>query len=266
MNKISIIILIFTVSCTVAPRISISNVGNENPISHDKIFSTAFQQKAAEYRALCLQAFNIARTRVDEIVLLKSDKPQVIITDIDETILDNSPYQVHQALQGKDYESSSWNEWTAMSNADTMPGSASFLKYASLKGLEIFYITNRGEKERQVTLKNLRKFNLPNSDNAHLFLRTTTSSKEERRQNIAATHSIVMLMGDNLGDFSFLFDKKNTNERLQNVDYLANEFGNRFIVLPNPVYGDWELSLYNYNSTLTQVQKDSIINASLHGY
>ena len=71
-------------------------------------------------------------------------------------------------------------------------------------------------------------------------------------------------MGDNLGDFSFLFDKKNTEERMQNVNSIAAEFGNRFIVLPNPTYGDWESSLYNYNYSLTQAQKDSVIKASLH--
>ena len=56
-----------------------------------------------------------------------------------------------------------------MANADTLPGALSFLKYASSRGLEIFYVTNRTEKERNVTLKNLQKFNFPNSDNAHLF-------------------------------------------------------------------------------------------------
>jgi predicted secreted acid phosphatase len=62
---------------------------------------------------------------------------------------------------------------------------------------------------------------LPITDNAHLFLRQTTSSKEERRQNIAATNSIVMLLGDNLGDFSYLFDKITTVEPTKNVNAVA---------------------------------------------
>ena len=134
------------------------------------------------------------------------------------------------------------------------------------KGIEIFYVTNRGERERNFTIKNLQKFNFPNADSAHLFPLQTTSSKEERRQKIAASHTIVMLMGDNLGDFSSLFDKKSSDERNQNVNEVAAEFGNRFIILPNPVYGDWESSLYNYNYSLTSFQRDSIIKASLHSY
>jgi len=56
-----------------------------------------------------------------------------------------------------------------------------------------------------------------------------------------------------------LFDKKSVDERLKNTNFSASDFGNRFIVLPNPVYGDWETSLYNYNYKLTRIQKDSII-------
>ena len=73
-----------------------------------------------------------------------------------------APYEVHQTLQGKGYESDSWYEWSAMIKADTVPGALNFLKYASTKGIEIFYVTNRGERERDFTLKNLQKFNFPN--------------------------------------------------------------------------------------------------------
>lgn len=265
MKKISFILLLFAVSGTNAQKISESNIANGTIVSNGKMFATIYQQKSAEYRALCFQAFNIARLRVDEMLLTKTEKPKVIVTDIDETVLNNSPYEAHQTLQGKDYESEAWYNWTSMINADTVPGSLTFLNYAASKGLEIFYVTNRSEEEREVTLKNLQKFNFPNADSAHLFPRQDSSSKEKRRQNISASHEIVMLMGDNLGDFSFLFDKKNTEERMQNVNSIAAEFGNRFIVLPNPTYGDWELSLYKY-TPLTRAQKDSVIKAALITY
>ena len=73
-------------------------------------------------------------------------------------------------------------------------------------------------------------------------------------------------MGDNLGDFSSLFDKKSSEERLQNASVAAAEFGKKFIVLPNPVYGDWENSLYKYNYNLTPAQKDSVIKSVLKSY
>ncbi len=180
--------------------------------------------------------------------------------------MDNSAYEAHQSLQGKDYESASWVQWTAMAKADTLPGAISFLKYAFSKCIEVFYITNRGEKEREVTLKNLQKFNFLNADNAHLMLRENISSKEERRKSIAASYSITMFLGDNLADFSFLFDVKNTGDRMNNVNASAAEFGDRFIIVPNFMYGDWESSMYHFMPALSQLQKDSLIKAALTGY
>lgn len=267
MKKFAIVFLLFSVSC-VAPRVSITNnnANSSDPIVDGKLFSTAWQQRSAEYRALCYQAFNIARLRIDQSNSKNFSKPKAIMTDIDETILNNSPYEAHQLLQGKDYDDASWNAWTSMVAADTMPGALHFLQYASAQGVEIFYVTNRNESERAGTLKNLKKFNFPNADVEHLLLKGKTSSKEDRKISIAENHTIVLLMGDNMNDFSFLFEKKNPDERSIVADNFAADFGDRFIVLPNPVYGDWEFSLYHYNYSLTPAQKDSVLKASLYSY
>lgn len=266
MKKFSIIVLFIVAACSSSKQVTDTTPLPQNIAVTGKIFASLYQQRAAEYRALCLQAFNIARLRVDENVDASSGKPKAIVTDIDETVLDNSPYEVHQTLQGKDYESAAWYQWTDMSKADTVPGAPSFLKYAASKGITIFYITNRDEKERASTLLNLQKFNLPNTDNAHLILRQGTSSKEVRRQQVAATHDIILFLGDNLADFSSMFDKKPLSEREQNANALAAEFGKKFIVIPNPVYGDWESGVYKYSNTLTTAQKDSAIKSLLKGY
>jgi 5'-nucleotidase (lipoprotein e(P4) family) len=238
---------------------------SSNFIPDGKLWSSLWQQKAAEYKALCFQAYNFARLRVDQNILKSPVKPWVIVTDIDETLLDNSPNSVHQALLGKDYEAAAWAEWTAMAKADTVPGAPSFLKYAASKGIVIYYITNRAESERAATLKNLQKYGFPNADDAHLILRAngTSSSKEDRRQEVAKTHEIMMLLGDNLADFSSLFDHKTVAERVKNVQQASTLFGKYFIIIPNANYGDWESSLYEYNYKLTPVQKEEIYKKNL---
>ena len=147
-----------------------------------------------------------------------------------------------------------------------MPGAAAFLKYASAKNMEIFYITNRDERERTGTIKNLQRFNLPNADELHLLTKQSGSSKEARRQQVMKNYDVILLMGDNLADFSNLFDKKTEGERKMNTDLSAAEFGKKFIVFPNANYGDWESSLYKYNYKLTQGQKDSVMRSVLKGY
>ncbi|HEY5463887.1 MAG TPA: 5'-nucleotidase, lipoprotein e(P4) family [Hanamia sp.] len=267
MKKIALITVLFMTSCA-GPRVSITNMNSNSSrtVIDGKLFATAYQQRSAEYKALCYQAFNIARLRIEQFNRERSPKPKAIMTDIDETILNNSLYEAHQLLQGKDYDDTSWVNWTSMGMADTIPGALHFLQFASASGIEIFYVTNRGENEREGTLKNLKKFNFPNADNEHLLLKGKSSSKEERKNQIAETHTIVMLMGDNMNDLSSLFEKKYPDERSKVADDFATQFGNRFIVLPNPVYGDWEFSLYHYNYGLSAEQKDSVLRTSLKSY
>ncbi len=264
MKKILFISMIFLGACTAKQVTTSNSASSESIVVDGKIFATIFQQRVAEYKALCFQAFNIAKLRLDN-YKPASNKPRAIITDIDETILDNSPYQAKQGLRGKDYEPVSWKEWTDKASADTVPGAAAFLKYAASKGVTVFYVTNRTEKEKPSTIKNLQKFNLPNADEAHFMAKKDTSSKEARRQAVFATHEIMLLLGDNLADFSSLFDKRNETERMRNTSFSAADFGDRFIVLPNPVYGDWESSMYNFRK-YTIAQKDSVIKAVLKTY
>ena len=268
MVKYLAFVSLLLISCHASVQVVKSNESSNKigllPIE-GKLFTSLYQQRAAEYKALCLQAYNIASLRLNNYQSLSS-LPKAIVTDIDETVLDNSPYAVHRALEGKEYDSQSWYAWTLKAEADTVPGAPAFLKYASSKGVEIFYITNREERERDCTLRNLRKYGMPNADSAHLLLKSTTSGKEPRRQAVAASHEIVMLLGDNLADFSSMFDKKTEEERTANVNANASLFGNKFIIIPNPDYGDWEGALLKYNYKLSTGQKDSIFRTVLKGY
>ncbi|MCP9753372.1 5'-nucleotidase, lipoprotein e(P4) family [Ferruginibacter sp. HRS2-29] len=266
MKNILLIAMAFIAACSPSKKATVNSQPSQgNYVIGGKVFTSLYQQKAAEYRALCLQAYNIAALRISHYSGI-SAKPKAIVTDIDETILDNSPYAVHRGLEGKDYDVNTWYEWTARAEADTMPGAAMLLNYARSKGIDIFYITNRDLRERDATIRNLQRFNLPNADTNHVIMRQGTSSKEARRQKVLQTHEIVLLMGDNLADFSSLFDKKTVEERKTNTDMSAADFGNRFIVFPNPDYGDWESSIFKYNYNLTPAQKDSVIRSVLKNY
>lgn len=264
MKKLLFASFILLAACR-GTRTSQVSSDEQGMLIHGKTFATVYQQSAAEYRALCYQAFNAARWSLDAFEP-KTNKPKAIVTDIDETILDNSDYAAHQSALGKDYDTESWYQWTSQSNAMPIPGAAAFLQYASSKGVEIFYISNRDDREKQSTIVNLKKYNLPNSDEAHVLLRKESSGKEGRRQIVSQTHEIIMLMGDNLPDFSALYDKKSMTDRNRQSDLHASAFGQTFIVLPNPVYGDWEGSLYKYQYSMPAVKKDSALRSILRSY
>lgn len=231
-----------------------------------KLYTSAWIQRSAEYRALCLQAYNVATHRLDEALAAHkpSDRPLAIVTDIDETILDNTPNAVHQALRGEDYTDDSWHEWCARAEADTLAGAVSFFRYAAERGVEVFYISNRYEVDRVGTLENLNRFGFPSVDDAHLLLRSESSDKTARRAQVLEQYDLIMLLGDNLGDFDHVFDSSDERVRAEGLAQYRSDFGRRFIVLPNPNYGTWEKAMYGSYPPLSV--KDSLLPGKLITY
>lgn len=234
---------------------------NEDPelTSSDYLtMAVLYQQTAAEYRALCYQAFNVAKYQLDQnLKIMGLQKQQAIVLDIDETVLDNSPHEAKCILNNTLYPAY-WEEWMNASNAKAIPGVMDFLKYAKSKSIEIYYITNRREKYRAQTLKNLKELGFPNAQDKYLMLKTDESSKKGRRDKVSKTNKIIMLIGDNLNDFSEVFEKKSVTERFQLTDEMKTEFGKHFIVLPNAMYGEWEGALYDYDYSQTPSQKNDL--------
>ncbi|MEI9955477.1 MAG: 5'-nucleotidase, lipoprotein e(P4) family [Ferruginibacter sp.] len=226
-----------------------------------------WQQTAAEYRALCYQAFNTASLRLNMMPAKKLRKEKLaIITDLDETILDNSYSDAQLIKEGRQYNNNTWKEWTAKSAATAIPGAVDFLNEAHNKGIAIFYISNRDTADIQNTLTNLKNLQLPNADTAHMLFQTGPSSKEERRKRIMNQYNVIMLLGDNLNDFMDVFEKKTIDGRFTETDKERAAWGNKFIVLPNATYGEWENALYNYQHNLTPQQKEALRRELLKGY
>ncbi|MBK6346402.1 MAG: 5'-nucleotidase, lipoprotein e(P4) family [Bacteroidales bacterium] len=225
-----------------------------NQRNEHMVLGTLFQQKAGEYRALCYQAFNLGKLMLDKDLLDNSvDKHRIIVLDIDETVLDNSPFQAKCILQGTSYPEY-WDEWCNRAIAKALPGALDFLLYAKANGVGIYYITNRKVHLKEATLRNLAELGFPDADNDHIIMRTSVDSKESRRQDLLKKNHISLLFGDNLNDFSDAFEKKDPASRAAEVDRMNKLFGQKFIVLPNAMYGDWESALYGFD----QKQPDSV--------
>lgn len=239
------------------------------PIREHSVQSVLWQQQSAEYKALCYQAFNVAKMQLNQTLqqITMDNRPMAIITDIDETVLDNSPYNAMMIREDKAYTKQDWINWGLLKNAKAVPGALEFFNYASSKGIEIFYISNRYAIQNKETQENLKTLGFPNVDDQHTLLKTTTSGKEERRNSVAKSHKIVMLLGDNLSDFDDVFDNQPTAKRNQLAEELNHKFGTEFIVLPNPMYGDWETKgIYEGRYDWSPTQQDSIRKSKLIAY
>ena len=240
----------------------------------ESVLSIIYQQQAAEYRALCFQAYNISKRRVDEAKNIKNGKMKkfAIITDLDETALDNSSANAWLYLHDSATTFPFLLQWWLKGMADSVPGSVSFFNYVYSKGIDIYYISNRTDSNIvvQSTMKNMHKLGFPYSSEADtnhfLFLKTgQPSSKESRRRFIENMDSVIAFLGDNLIDLDSSFDGKSKEIRRSEVDRLKNKWGERYIVFPNSIYGDWESRLYS-TSKLTMYQKDSVRSSILNTY
>jgi len=227
-------------------------------------------QSSAEYRALAYQTFVLARLRLDQALRSRNrsrSKKPALVVDVDETVLDNSRFQAELVLRGAAYTAEDWKAWCDRAEAGAVPGAVDFLNYAARQGVRVFYITNRRQPEKAGTINNLTKLGFPAVTDESVMIREqgTTGSKESRREKVRLHYWIAMLVGDNLNDFNDNFAGKSIADRSAEVDRERSDFGSRFIVVPNPIYGDWENAVNNNQSNLTDEQRAANRRAALKG-
>lgn len=248
-----------------------SALAAEAPGPSDLLNAELWMQSAVEYRANCLTVYALARTRLDEALADKSwtafDQtgdyqalPPAVVLDLDETAIDNSPYEAGLAVSGRDFDSKSWDAWTRAEQAKAMPGAVEFTKYADAKGVKVFYVTNRNADQKEATKRNVQALGFPMGGNVDTFLMQkdrpewASSAKGVRIAYIAKDYRVLLLFGDNIGDFSDKFSG-GIAERDVAFETLKAHFGHDWMMLANPSYGSWESAAYGNNFKLSADEK-----------
>lgn len=264
-----VFITAFGISCSSTDKLN-------NPTTQ----ATLWVQNAAEYEAITRQVYasalrNLPLAKEDSYWTADKEQqqsdfsnlPPAVILDVDETILDNSPFQARMIKQGKTYNTEDWNNWVRDQKAEAVPGALEFTQYAADQGIEVFYITNREHKVEDATRKNLIELGFPVSGSMDNLLTkgerdNWTSAKTERRRFIARNYRIIMLFGDDLNDFLPAKDISQ-EDRSELVDENTQYFGRKWFILPNPVYGSWEQALFEFESDLSDEQRKQMKNKRL---
>jgi len=197
---------------------------------------------SAEYRAAAVQAYRMAAQRVDVLGTSMSPGKWAVSLDADETVLDNSRYQKERAAAGQPFTAESWREWIARKAAPAIPGAPAFLRRVKEMGGRIVIVTNRTQAECPDTEANFRALELP-FDAMLCRADGGPSEKEARYDAVSAGTAvpgmgpleIVLWVGDNIQDFP-----QQRQEMRKAGEGAFTEFGGRFIIIPNPMYGSWE--------------------------
>lgn len=224
-------------------------------------------QQSGEYRALAYQAFNVATMAYDQAKVKKGQKKAVVV-DLDETMIDNSPHAAWQILNGQTFNPETWTKWVEAKQARAIPGAVEFARHVVSRGGKVYYVSNRKTgAEYQPTVDNLKALGFPDVTEQTLLLKDKSSNKDERFAMPAAQgYTVVLHVGDNLGDLAGepTYRKSNADRRAF-VDAHRADFGVKYIMLPNPNYGDWEGGLadgyYKLSPQEQQQVRESILDA-----
>ncbi|MFI5167420.1 MAG: HAD family acid phosphatase [Thermoanaerobaculales bacterium] len=202
-----------------------------------------YVRDSAEYSTLMAQTYRVAADAVGRAKqALPTSATWAVVLDIDETVLDNSVYQLERATYGIGFDSGSWSAWVERAQAPAVPGVSDFLAAMRLAGGRVAFITNRAEAMRVATIRNLASVGVwREGDLLCLKQPSAGSSKAARRAELrdgkgqcawpGKPARVLAYLGDQIGDFPAVGEEPGTS--------WAEAFGLRYFLLPNPMYGDW---------------------------
>jgi acid phosphatase len=255
-----------TPSAPATPAVAATTPSLATTPADDNLNAVAWSQTAIEHDLIYLQTYRDAESRLlpalaekqwdalpkdDRLAPTKGLKPAVVL-DIDETVLDNSPYQARLIKSGGEFNEADWAAWCKEERARALPGVVEFTRFAASHGIAVIYISNRAKDLDQATLSNLRKAGLPVSGpEAFLGLGTFVEDCEQvgtekgcRRQLVSRKFRVLMQFGDQIGDFVTVLANNSEGRKKAMAPYM-DWIGTRWFVLPNPTYGAWEPASFN---------------------
>ena len=247
-----------------AVLVALSCIAARAQDASDLLLATLWTQRSVEYKANALTVFALARIRLDEALVDRSwtaapaeqtgdyqTLPSAIILDIDETLLDNSKYQVWMMKSDQTFSIKTWNEFCAAQISTAVPGALEFVKYADSKGVKIFYITNRAAETEKDTRENMQKLGFPLGGNVDTFLMQNEkpgwgSAKSTRRAEVTKDYRVLLNIGDNFGDFDDRY-RSSEADRLKAYEADMAYWGKQWLMIANPTYGSFDTAPYGHD-------------------
>ena len=196
-------------------------------------------RESKEYIALCNQVYANAIDKLKDTISPNNYSLNIInnnyavVMDLDETVLDNSDYQVELYNKNEKYNPDSWDEWVIKEDAKLVPSAYYYISFLRNHNIQIIFISNRMHKRLQETKNNMLELGVYSDNDIYLLRLDRADKKTIRRAEIFNStgrmkgfkqFEIIQYLGDAIGDFE-----------VDNLD----RFGLDQFVFPNPMYGKW---------------------------
>jgi len=238
-RTLSVLLLLASVACGSTQKPVATTPAEPATLAPEAI---RWVRSSAEYHAALFQVYRLATTRVEQAVAKLPAGSWAVILDADETVLDNSLYQLERAQQGLRFTPESWFLYVKRRVSIPVPAAAGFLSRVRTLGGKIAIVTNRLDTECDDTKAVFDAHKLAYD----AMLCRVTGSPSDKNPRFAAVAegrtpagsnkmAIVAFVGDNILDFPAL----SQNSKAQGAPAFA-DFGVRYFLVPNPMYGSWE--------------------------
>ena len=255
-----------------APAVEAASAPAADVPAHDNLNAVLWTQRSVEFKGNAEAAYALAHLRLDQ--ALRDRKwtaapavqtgnfgtlPPAVILDVDETVLDNSAYQAWNVIEGTSFDPKTWTAFVNAQISVPIPGAVDFTQYAASRGVAVYYVTNRTKEEEPATRENLAKYGFPLGGNVDTLLTAQEqpdwkSAKGTRRAFVAQDHRILLLIGDNFGDFVDAY-RGTEAERQQTFEANQAHWGRDWIVIANPTYGSFESAPFGHDFKLSEGEK-----------
>lgn len=234
--------------------------------SDGRLNAILWQTTSVEYRVVAQSIYGAAKSYLDRALAdrqwtaLPAQRenfqhlPPAVIMDIDETVIDTSRFQILLVKNGARFSRARWRDWSSQNEPGGVPGAIEFISFAQSRGVTVFFVTNRDYATEPLTRNHLVSAGIKLPDGIDTVLSQSErpdweTDKGSRRDFIAKSYRVLMLFGDDLADF---ISEYRTPAQVRMSEAMKhNEWGTKWFMLPNPMYGSWESTLYDFNSDLS---------------
>lgn len=257
------IIISFTICYLIFSR-EITNLEKDlsNQLGNYKKVAFDWLEDSGESESLDYQAYNTATKSLAEMIKQPSSKPKAVILDIDETCLDNGPFQGYEIkYNNSEFDYSTWDKWVNFAEAKAIPGSVQFTQEAKKTGVQVFYVSGRSPSELDATVKNLNNCGFADANEpGHVILfPPSQGGKQPTYDQIEKDYDVIMYVGDQLSDMGSQFHGTSAEQKEQ-VTEAQKDWGSKYISIPNPIYGNFLGGIYGSKPLNNQEQATAIDN------
>ena len=188
---------------------------------------------SSEYKILCEQTYKNAWDNLSD-VLKNATSQSAIIMDLDETILDNSDYQVGLTEKNESYKPESWFVWVNQEEAKLVPGAKAFIDSVRTTKTRLIFLSNRMAKNELPTINNMKQLSIYEEDDIFLLRIDKPDKKHIRRAEVIDGTGRIKDIGP-LTVLAYFGDAR--HDFPDPDDYYS--FGKNMFMFPNPMYGKW---------------------------